>query len=127
FHGRYQFEVVLQAAGGRHEYIKSAVARLGAHRGAGDPGGGLLGARRLLRVREADASAALATGLDRVGARLRALLALAQLPAQLRMARQRLRRCHRIRLVRIRILALRDPGLRVEWQPITDGRVAWNE
>ena len=111
----HQLQVVLEPAGGRHEYIKSAVARLGAQRRAGDPVRGLSGSRSRNIHR-----------LRRLVAARHALHAL-EMRTSLGATRQRHRRRHRVRLVHVGIVALGHPGLGIQRQAIAHRRVAGDQ
>ena len=122
-----QLEVVLERVGRRHEDIEHAVARLGAHRGARDLGGGLCSeagarpARRRHRV------------ALRAGARSARWFAPTHFTPRATAGGSRrargsgARRRHRIRSDDVRIVALLDPRLRIERQAIAERRIAGNQ
>ncbi len=137
-----QFQVILQVLQGRHEYVHHAVARLGAHRRAGDPAGRFQRAGAAVGGRRGRCFAAARTLGGLGGARVDALPAgraaivghrhrgarcVAPRFQQVRdiaVRRQRLEMLGRVRRVDIRIVGLAHPGLRIERQAIAHRRIA---
>ena len=129
--GSNDFQVIVELLGRRHEDVELAVARLGAHGKACDPGGRLLeagtGVARLFP------GAALAMHFGKGGGgtaasilHLRPARCTCRIDAlaQLGVRRQRIGRHFGVRYIDVGVIALRRPRLRVDRQAIAHGRIA---